>query len=272
MKVSFMFCNFCSKPCNSKFCSLSCVGLSLKARRKAEYDLDPKKCHGCALPIPYEDRVNKFCTQTCSAKFNNTGRIRSEESKKKTSDALRRPDRSYWCFDWLAVQAYYDTGKSIRACQKEFGFSSSTCTEAKSRGLFFTRPPQTFDLERGLVENSTAKRGELKKRLIETGLLPNRCAKCERGAEWMGEPLILILDHINGINNDSRLENLRLLCPNCNSQTTTFCRGAAKKKTAVKAKDLVDALKATASIKEALGLVGMDPTGNNYARITRLLS
>jgi hypothetical protein len=39
---------------------------------------------------------------------------------------------------------------------------------------------------------------------------------------WLGKPLVLILDHINGKHNDHRLVNLRLLCPNCNSQQPTF--------------------------------------------------
>jgi 5-methylcytosine-specific restriction endonuclease McrA len=40
--------------------------------------------------------------------------------------------------------------------------------------------------------------------------------------EWHGRPLTLVLDHINGVNDDYRPDNLRLLCPNCHSQTPTF--------------------------------------------------
>ena len=39
---------------------------------------------------------------------------------------------------------------------------------------------------------------------------------------WLGQPLSLQLDHINGIHNDNRLENLRILCPNCHTQTETY--------------------------------------------------
>lgn len=48
-----------------------------------------------------------------------------------------------------------------------------------------------------------------------------KCAICGI-SEWLGNPLSLQLDHINGISNDHRLENLRLVCPNCHSQTETF--------------------------------------------------
>ena len=54
--------------------------------------------------------------------------------------------------------------------------------------------------------------------LIKKGLLKNQCAICGLGIEWQNKELILILDYINGIQTDERIENLRLLCPNCNSQ------------------------------------------------------
>lgn len=54
-----------------------------------------------------------------------------------------------------------------------------------------------------------------------------RCATCGI-TEWCGQALVLHLDHINGINNDHRLSNLRFLCPNCHSQTPTYCRRPPK--------------------------------------------
>jgi 5-methylcytosine-specific restriction endonuclease McrA len=79
------------------------------------------------------------------------------------------------------------------------------------------------DLDLVLVEQSSYSTNRLKKRLIQSGLLMNKCAECGQDAEWNGKQLVLVLDHINGISRDHRLENLRLLCPNCNSQTPTFC-------------------------------------------------
>jgi hypothetical protein len=62
----------------------------------------------------------------------------------------------------------------------------------------------------------------LKSRLLREGLLPDKCSECGLPPIWQGKTLVLILDHKNGDHCDHRLENLRLLCPNCNSQQPTF--------------------------------------------------
>lgn len=84
-------------------------------------------------------------------------------------------------------------------------------------------------LEQVLVEGSTYSRFHLKRRLFLSGTLQNECAICGQGSSWMGRPLAMVLDHVNGVPNDNRIENLRMLCPNCNSQTATYCAKNYKK-------------------------------------------
>lgn len=62
----------------------------------------------------------------------------------------------------------------------------------------------------------------VKERLLQEGILKEQCTECGVGNEYNGKPLVLELDHINGKRNDHRLKNLRILCPNCHSQTPTF--------------------------------------------------
>lgn len=62
-----------------------------------------------------------------------------------------------------------------------------------------------------------------KSRIIDAGLLVNECAGCKLKDSWNGKKIVLHLDHINGDHFDHRIENLRFLCPNCHSQTETYC-------------------------------------------------
>jgi hypothetical protein len=74
-----------------------------------------------------------------------------------------------------------------------------------------------------LVENSTYSRGSLKDRLYETGLKARVCELCGQGELWHGNAMSLILDHVNGDARDNRLENLRIVCPNCAATLGTHC-------------------------------------------------
>ena len=56
----------------------------------------------------------------------------------------------------------------------------------------------------------------------------HKCESCGI-SEWLGKPLSLELDYINGDRYDNRLQNLRILCPNCHAQTDTY-RGKNKGK------------------------------------------
>ena len=84
------------------------------------------------------------------------------------------------------------------------------------------------------IENCSKCRSIIRDRLIKDSIIPYNCANCGLSSEWDNKPLSLVLDHINGIPNDNRLENLRFLCPNCNSQTETFAGRNVKYKKQIK--------------------------------------
>ena len=71
-------------------------------------------------------------------------------------------------------------------------------------------------------ENSTVARHSVKSNILRRELIEYRCRCCGIGPEWNGKPMPLILDHINGVNNDNRLENLRFVCSNCDTQLPTY--------------------------------------------------
>lgn len=62
----------------------------------------------------------------------------------------------------------------------------------------------------------------LKLRLLKEGIFEEKCCGCGL-IEWLGKPIPLQLDHIDGDNKNNELSNLRILCPNCHAQTSTWC-------------------------------------------------
>ena len=133
---------------------------------------------------------------------------------------------------------------------------------------------EKIPLEYILVENSTYQNTtNLKKRLLNEGKLNYKCYKKGCGiSEWNGEPISLQLEHKNGINNDNRMENLELLCPNCHSQTKTYAGKKLKKEKVKKLMDPKDYKSKHRKVerppyeqlKEEVGENGYSATGRKY--------
>jgi hypothetical protein len=76
-------------------------------------------------------------------------------------------------------------------------------------------------IEKYLNNEISITSNKLKKRLIAEKILSAKCSSCNL-IEWLGKPIPLELDHINGNSSDNSLVNLRLLCPNCHALTPTY--------------------------------------------------
>lgn len=131
---------------------------------------------------------------------------------------VRRGRRAENVYDWALIQRFYDEGNTYRECRDRFRFSSGAWQKAINRGDLKTRPRE-WAVERVLAQSKS--RLTIKRTLLRAGLLENRCEECGL-TQWRGRPLSIQIDHRNGLRDDHRIENLRMLCPNCHSQTETF--------------------------------------------------
>jgi 5-methylcytosine-specific restriction endonuclease McrA len=138
-------------------------------------------------------------------------------------------------YDWRLVNEYYNKGHTYRECRTHFGFSAGAWQKAVKRGVIKPRPLK-WTLKRLLAESRS--RFTIKRRLLEAGILVNKCDICGV-SEWMGRALSIQLHHRNGVASDHRLENLVMLCPNCHSQTSTFGTRNRKQRTKQRRSDTV---------------------------------
>jgi 5-methylcytosine-specific restriction endonuclease McrA len=125
-------------------------------------------------------------------------------------------------YDWAAINEYHNQGHSVSECVEIFGFAKGSWHKAKVRGDVTPRERLVTSLDVMLTPgrvNTTRK--EVKKLLLKRGILEKKCALCGI-TEWRGKPLSFTLDHIDGEKLNWALHNLRIVCPNCDSQQDTF--------------------------------------------------
>lgn len=193
----------------------------------------PRRLHDWNAVQAYRDQGHGFVECARRFGFGHTAWIKAIKRRALRVAPTRFADRRRR-YDWAEVQAYYDAGHTYAECLGHFGFGPNAWTAAVRRGELRARA-KTLPIARMIARKMA--RGPIKRRLLELRLVENACSRCGI-SQWRGKPLTIHLDHINGIKDDWRLENLRMLCPNCHSQTPTFAGRNARARSTLKRDDL----------------------------------
>ena len=162
------------------------------------YNANPKNCKHCGQPLPYEKRRNDFCSQSCAAMRNNMNR---KGKYKRQCKQCGRPIPS---------------GRQ---------FCSNLCQQKKKQAELEKKIYETGEFRNSKYENMRFVRKMLAK------MHGYKCSICGI-SQWRGQKLVLVVDHIDGNAENHKVENYRLVCPNCNSQLPTFAgrnRGKGRK-------------------------------------------
>lgn len=114
-----------------------------------------------------------------------------------------------------------DSYKCLINYMKKRNIDTSHFDPWKNNKVRIIRKP----IEEWLQKGTTIGSSDLKEKLYKLQLKQPICELCGQDEWWHGKKMALILDHINGVNNDNRLENLRIVCPNCEGTLETHCRG-----------------------------------------------
>lgn len=146
------------------------------------YEDNPKFCLFCGEKIPYESRRGKFCNKSCAASYNNVG---------------------------LNRHANHNPHELLCSCGKPKRRQNKYCAECIEKRVY----------NKYLTLEET-KDDRVRKRII----IEQRGYQCQICGivDWMGKPIKLELDHIDGNADNNTEENLRVICPNCHSQTETY--------------------------------------------------
>ena len=125
----------------------------------------------------------------------------------------------------LELKSYRENYLWLRNAMRAVGMKT-LLTQVPQRGV---KGGPLIPFEELYTKGVKRSQATLRRRVVEDGVLdPEKCTECGQSSIWNGMPLRLQLDHKNGDTSDNRVPNLRFLCPNCHSQTETFCRVKVK--------------------------------------------
>lgn len=170
-----------------------------------------------ALGLAYHGKSINTLRTWCARWGIETAHLRTQRSHRHRytdEEARQAIANSYSWSEALRKLGYCHTGANPRTLKKrarEWGISTEHFDRyARLRDAARRLSPP---LEEILVRGSTYSQAALKRRLYEAGLKRPQCELCGQDENWRGRRMSMILDHVNGVRDDNRLENLRIVCP-----------------------------------------------------------
>jgi hypothetical protein len=178
------------------------TNLAKLEERISIYNSNPRKCLYCETPIPYNKRINKFCNHTCAAIHNN----KLFPKRHATFKHVNQHSSQY-------IPKEY--GNCLWCNNKLKGHQIKYCCHECHRNYKWEKKKQ--EIEAG--ECTDNNRSTVKKYILE--LHGRKCSICHL-TTWQGQPIPLVLDHIDGNSDNGKINNLRLVCGNCDMLLPTY--------------------------------------------------
>lgn len=187
--------------------------LTIYKERKKKY------CLACGKEL--KRGQTKFCSSSCNAKYNNHKRGKmSEEIKEKIRQTWlnKKQSKENVVIPKLPKKACYcmNCNRELKGTQKKF-CSSSCSSEYRHKIAYEHFLDGGDEFLSGGYTPKNFKQDILKEQNYECAI-----EGCHCKPEWNGKPLVFVLDHIDGDASNNRRNNLRMICPNCDSQLDTF--------------------------------------------------
>lgn len=222
---------------------------ALKQSNIDSYNKNPRKCLTCGAPIDYEHRINKFCSRSCSAKYNNKERMSDVQSRYLSSLQHGGDGTKYMCRVCGKLLSTLESKYCSPECEAVMlarkGNATKTPRTEKQRHCLWCgdilvtkgatkycsldcqgkhKVAQVRDEILRTGQFPASNEGETNRRVVRSFLeaeYGHACMMCGR-TEWNGQPIMLIVDHIDGNSKNHSINNFRLICPNCDSTTDTY--------------------------------------------------
>lgn len=179
--------------------------LDAKQKRIDKYLENPKLCRFCKKTIEYLKKENSFCNHSCASSFNNIGKRRHGNAKDLIGYENDKP-----VYKSLSNQECLNCNKIFKPENSSRKFCSQSCNHDYN----WTNLKLQFESSGKFRAVRTTRRYLIEKH-------GNRCSIC-RITDWCGQKTPLVMDHINGNSDDWSITNCRMICPNCDAQTSTF--------------------------------------------------